>query len=51
LVTDFKDGDPVPPKVGNEPDRGPRPKSGYIGLQNHAEKDVIYFKEVSVTEL
>ena len=51
LVTDFKDGDPVPEKVGEEPDRGPRPKAGYIGLQNHGEEDIIYFKEVSFTEL
>jgi hypothetical protein len=52
LVTDFKEGDPVPPKVEDyEPDRGPRLNSGYIGLQNHAEDDVVYFKEVSVREL
>jgi len=52
LVTDFKEGDPVPSKVeDHEPDRGPRPSSGYIGLQNHGDKDVIYFKEVSVAEL
>jgi hypothetical protein len=51
LVTDFKEGDPVPPKTGEEPDRGPRPDAGYIGLQNHAEEDVIYFKEISVMEL
>lgn len=52
LVTDFKEGDPVPPKVeDHEPDRGPRPNAGYIGLQNHGEEDVIYFKEVSVADL
>ena len=52
LVTDFKEGDPVPAKVEDyEPDRGPRPNAGYIGLQNHGEDDVIYFKEVSISEL
>jgi len=48
LVTEYKEGDPVPEKVKDyEPDRGPRPTAGYIGLQNHAEEDVVYFKEVS----
>jgi hypothetical protein len=52
LVTDFKEGDEVPPKVHDyEPDRGPRPDSGYIGLQNHSDDDVIYFKEVSYKPL
>jgi hypothetical protein len=52
LVTDFNEGDPVPPKVEDyEPDRGPRGNSGYIGLQNHGADDVVYFKEVSVREL
>ena len=52
LVTDFKEGDPVPKKVEDyEPERGPRPKSGYIGLQNHSDEDVIYFKEISVKKL
>ena len=52
LVTDFKEGDKVPPKKEDyEPDRGPRPDSGFIGLQNHGDEDVIYFKEVSVKQL
>ncbi len=52
LVTDFTEGDEVPPKVHDyEPDRGPRPVSGYIGLQNHGEGDVIYFKELSYKPL
>jgi len=52
-VTDYAEGDPVPPKgKWYEPDRGPpRPDEGYIGLQNHREKDVVYFKEVSVKPL
>src|SRR5438132_12666963 len=28
--------------------RGPRPNDGYIGLQNHSDKDVVFFKEVAV---
>jgi hypothetical protein len=51
-VTDFTEGQPVPPKPAgsHDPDRGPRPESGFIGLQNHPGSEV-YFKEVSVTPL
>lgn len=51
-VTDFKEGQPVPPKhPGSEdPDRGPREDSGYIGLQNHPGS-AVYFKEVSIEPL
>ena len=31
--------------------RGPRPQSGYIGLQNHDQDSVVFFKEVSVRPL
>ncbi|HET7898888.1 MAG TPA: DUF1080 domain-containing protein, partial [Flavisolibacter sp.] len=49
LVTDYKEGDPVPErKFDFEPFRGRRPDTGYIGLQNHGEDDVVFFKEVSV---
>jgi hypothetical protein len=34
-----------------DPARGPRPESGYIGLQNHDEKSIVYFKDVSVRAL
>jgi hypothetical protein len=52
LVTDFSEGDPVPPKTeDHEPDRGLRPNSGYIGLQNHDEKARVHFREVSVAPL
>ena len=52
LVTEFQEGDEVPPKKKDyEPERGPRPPNGYIGLQNHDETDVVYFKEVSVMKL
>ena len=51
-VTDFKEGDPVPAKKFDfEPDRGPRPESGYMGIQNHGDKDIVFFKEVSVRQL
>lgn len=51
-VTDFTEGQTVPPKpVGShDPDRGPRPNAGFIGLQNHPGSEV-YFKEVSVVPL
>ena len=51
-VTDYKEGDPVPErKQSFEPMRGPRPNEGYIGLQNHSDKDVVFFKEVAVKML
>jgi hypothetical protein len=49
LVTDYDGVSAVPPKEKSyEPDRGPRPEAGYIGLQNHDSVAVISFKEVSV---
>ena len=51
-VTDYVEGQPVPPKPHNyEPDRGPRPNIGYIGLQNHSEDSTVYFREVAVKSL
>jgi hypothetical protein len=51
-VTDYKEGDPTPErKFDFEPFRGRRPDAGYIGLQNHGEDDVVYFKEVAVKPL
>ncbi len=51
-VNEFAGGGPVPErKQWYEPVRGPRPDSGYIGLQNHDKNSVIYFKEVSVHPL
>lgn len=47
-VTDYTEGQAVPPKKESyEPDRGPRPNAGYIGLQNHSDKDTVYFGEVA----
>ena len=51
-VTDYTEGDPVPPrKFDFEPYPGIRPDFGYIGMQNHGEHDVVFFKEVSVKPL
>ena len=51
-VTEFTEGDSVPEKKFKfEPERGPRPQEGYIGLQNHSENDVVFFKEVAVRML
>jgi hypothetical protein len=51
-VVDFKPGDPVPAKKFDfEPERGPRPNFGYIGLQNHSDNDVVFFKEVAIKPL
>jgi Domain of Unknown Function (DUF1080) len=51
-VTDYTEGQPVPErKFDFEPFHGIRPNSGYIGLQNHGDDDVIFIKEVSVKPL
>jgi hypothetical protein len=51
-VSEYTEGDPVPErKFDFEPQRGPRPNDGYIGLQNHSDKDVVFFKEVAVKML
>lgn len=48
-VTDYTEGDPVPPrKFDFEPQRGSRPAEGWFGIQNHSDKDIVYFKEISV---
>ena len=51
-VTDFREGQAVPPKHPGsvDPDRGPRPDTGFIGLQNHPGSEV-YFKEISLEPL
>ena len=51
-VTDYTEGDPVPErKFDFEPQRGRRPLEGYIGLQNHSDSDVVFFKEVAIKKL
>ncbi len=52
VVDTFQGDQPVPERVKYyEPQRGPRPDSGYIGLQNHDEKSTILFREVSLHPL
>ena len=52
VVTDFTEGNPVPDKKKPyEPNRGLRPNSGFIGLQNHGGHDQVHFKEVAVRPL
>ena len=51
-VTDYTEGQPVPPrKLDFEPQRGPRPNEGYIGLQNHSDNDIVFFKEAALRPL
>jgi hypothetical protein len=51
-ITDYTEGQPVPErKFDFEPQRGLRPNLGYIGLQNHSDKDIVFFKEVAVQPL
>ena len=51
-VTDYTEGDPVPAKkLSFEPERGARPNYGYIGLQNHSDKDIVFFKDISIRAL
>jgi hypothetical protein len=51
-VTDYTEGDPVPERIFDwEPIRGPRPDYGYIGIQNHDEDNVVFFKEIAVMSL
>lgn len=48
-VTDYTEGQPVPPKkLSFEPERGRRPEYGFFGLQNHSDKDIVFFKSVEI---
>jgi 3-keto-disaccharide hydrolase len=48
-ITDYDGITPVPERSkGYEPERRPRPEAGYIGLQHHDDRAIVYFKEVSV---
>lgn len=54
-AANFDPSDP-PPKLQErggmgDPEAGPRPSAGYIGLQNHDDRVTVYFKEVSVRPL
>ena len=51
-VTDYKEGDPVPPRqFAFEPQRGLRPILGYFGVQNHSDNDIVFFKEIAIKPL
>ena len=51
-VTHFGPEVETPPQAfPYEPQRGPRPDAGYIGLQNHDGDSVVAFREVSVGPL
>ena len=56
-VNNYDPKQPVPKRIKPwEPERGPRPNAGYIGLQNHDDYEKgtsthVYFKEVSVRPL
>ncbi|MEO8660656.1 MAG: DUF1080 domain-containing protein [Bryobacteraceae bacterium] len=48
-VNEFHGDQAVPPRQKwFEPVRGPRPDSGYFGLQNHDGASTVYFKEVAI---
>jgi hypothetical protein len=50
-VNEFVGNQPVPErKMWYEPIRGPRPDSGYIGLQNHDGASKVHFKSISVKQ-
>ena len=52
VVTDYDGVSDVPKqRMGYEPRRGPRPDKGYIGLQNHDDRAIISFREISVRPL
>jgi hypothetical protein len=52
LLTRFDPSGPLPDREFDyEPERGPRPHEGYIGLQNHDPDSIVHFREVSVHDL
>jgi 3-keto-disaccharide hydrolase len=49
LVTDYDGVSPVPPKHSRyEPERGPRPDTGYIAIQHHGGAAGVWFKEIAL---
>ncbi len=51
-TTRFDPSEPVPERMHDwEPERGPRPQRGYIGLQNHDAPSVVRFDAVWVEPL
>jgi hypothetical protein len=52
LMTQFDPAGSLPDRqFGYEPERGPRPHEGYIGLQNHDAESIVHFREISVHPL
>lgn len=49
-VTDFTEGDPVPAWRRDDPQRGPRPNEGYVGIQNEGDEAVL-FKDIAIRPL
>jgi hypothetical protein len=48
IVNEFDGAQPVPErKMWYEPVRGPRPDTGYMGVQNHDAESIVYFREIS----
>jgi hypothetical protein len=48
-VNDYLEGTKVPVRAHDyEPIRGPRPREGYIGIQNHHKPQTVHYKEISV---
>lgn len=48
-VNDYLDMSRTPVRGHDyEPIRGPRPREGYIGVQNHHEPQTVHYKEISV---
>lgn len=52
FVSRYVDGDEIPERQSEwDPAPGPRPVSGYIGLQNHPQGENVYFREISLLPL
>jgi hypothetical protein len=50
-VTDYNGSAPVPAKQGKyEPDRGPRPDTGYVAIQHHGGNETLWFREIALIE-
>jgi len=49
-VTDYTEGDPIPPRKEGGIAAGPRPNQGYIGIQNYGN-ETIYVRDVEVRPL
>ena len=50
-VTDYDGVASVPAKKGQyEPERGPRPDTGYIAIQHHGGNATVGFKEITLVK-